>query len=110
MSRLVSFGQAGYYALPQIYRHFVNFICITFRPDKSPKISSVFNAANKESFVPFRIKDVSSANCVSFICLFSILIPFYPTALKGCQGIVFTQAGGRAGGGKKFVRPVSEKP
>ena len=42
---------------------------------------------------------------------------FYPTALKGCRGIVFTHGvrmGGRvaksfgwAGGGKKFVRAVS---
>ena len=38
---------------------------------------------------------------------------FYPTALKGCWGIVFTHGvrmGGRAGGGKKFVRAVSQKP
>ena len=36
---------------------------------------------------------------------------FYPTALKGCQGIVFTLThGGRVGGGKKFVRAVSQKP
>ena len=42
---------------------------------------------------------------------------FYPTALKGCRGIVFThgvwmggRAGGRAAGGKKFVRAVSQKP
>ena len=34
---------------------------------------------------------------------------FYPTALMGCRGIVFTH-GVRAGGGKKFVRPVSRKP
>ena len=41
----------------------------------------------------------------------------YPTALKGCRGIVFTHGvrmGGRAGiradGGKKFVRAVSHKP
>ena len=37
---------------------------------------------------------------------------FYPTALKGCQGIVFThgvQMGGWVGG-KKFVRAVSQKP
>ena len=40
-------------------------------------------------------------------------IDFYPTALKGCQGIVFTHGvwmGGWAGGGKKFVRAVSQKP
>ena len=38
---------------------------------------------------------------------------FYPTALKGCQGIVFThgvQMGGWVDGGKKFVRVVSQKP
>ena len=49
---------------------------------------------------------------------------FYPTALNGCWGIVFTRgvrmvgragvrAGGRAGGraaGNKFVRAVSQKP
>ena len=37
---------------------------------------------------------------------------FYPTALKGCQGIVLTHGvrmGSRAGGGKKFVRAVSQK-
>ena len=41
----------------------------------------------------------------------------YPTALVGCRGIVFTHGvrmggrpGGRAGGGKKFVRAVSQKP
>ena len=37
----------------------------------------------------------------------------YPTALKGCRGIVFTHGvwmGGWAGGGKKFVRAVSQKP
>ena len=41
---------------------------------------------------------------------------FYPTALKGCWGIVFThgvrmgrRAGGRAAG-KEFVRAVSQKP
>ena len=50
--------------------------------------------------------------------LFQLDIIFYPTALKGCQGIVFThgvQMGGRVcslvgGGGKKFVRAVSQKP
>ena len=38
---------------------------------------------------------------------------FYPTALKGCRGIVFIHGGrmdGRMGGGKKFVRAVSQKP
>ena len=42
---------------------------------------------------------------------------FYPTALKGCRGIVFThrvrkgrRSAGRAGSGKKFVRAVSQKP
>ena len=38
---------------------------------------------------------------------------FYPTALKGCQGIVFTHGvwmGGWAGSGKMFVRAVSQKP
>ena len=38
---------------------------------------------------------------------------FYPTAFKGCRGIVFTHGvrmGGWAGGGKKFVRAVSQKP
>ena len=37
---------------------------------------------------------------------------FYPTAHKGCQGIVFTHGiwiGGRAGGRKKFVWAVSQK-
>ena len=38
---------------------------------------------------------------------------FYPTALKGCRGIVFThgvRAGGQAGGWKKFAWPISQKP
>ena len=38
---------------------------------------------------------------------------FYPTALKGCQGIVFNHGvrmGVRAGSGKMFVRAVSQKP
>ena len=38
---------------------------------------------------------------------------FYPTALMGCRGIVFTHGvriGGCWAGGKKFVRPVSQKP
>ena len=38
---------------------------------------------------------------------------FYPTACKGCRGIVFTHGvwmGGRAGSGKKIVRAVSQKP
>ena len=37
---------------------------------------------------------------------------YYPTALKDCQGIVFTHGvrmGGRAGGGKKFVQAISQK-
>ena len=34
---------------------------------------------------------------------------FYPTALKGCWGVVFTH-GVRVGGGKKFDRVVSQKP
>ena len=40
---------------------------------------------------------------------------YYPTALKGCRGIVFTHGvrmGGRPGGraAGKFVRAVSQKP
>ena len=43
---------------------------------------------------------------------------FYPTALRGCWGIVFTHGvwmgtrggGGWAGSGKKFVQAVSQKP
>ena len=41
---------------------------------------------------------------------------FYPTALKGCRGIVFIHGvrmgkrlGRRVGGGKKFVWAVSQK-
>ena len=41
--------------------------------------------------------------------LLRFLPQFYPTAHKGCQGIVFTH-GVRTGGGKKFVWPVSRKP
>ena len=44
-------------------------------------------------------------------------VHFYPTAFKGCRGIVFTRgvrigerSGGWAGGGKKFVRALSQKP
>ena len=38
---------------------------------------------------------------------------FYPTAHKGCSGIVFTHGvrmGGQAGVGKKLIRAVSQKP
>ena len=45
-----------------------------------------------------------------FLCK---LMHFYPNALKGCQGIVFThgvQMDGRVGTGKKFVWLVSQKP
>ena len=38
---------------------------------------------------------------------------FYPTTLKGCRGIVFTQSvwvGGWVGGGKKYVWAVCQKP
>ena len=37
---------------------------------------------------------------------------FFPTALKGCWGIVFTHGVwmGWVGGGKKFVRVISQKP
>ena len=37
---------------------------------------------------------------------------YYPTALKGCRGIVFThdvRMGGRTAG-KKFVQAISQKP
>ena len=37
---------------------------------------------------------------------------FYPTAIKGCRGIVFTHGvrmGGWVGGGKKIVQAVSQK-
>ena len=39
------------------------------------------------------------------------LVTFYPTALKGCQGIFIhgVRMGRWAGGGKKFVRAVSQK-
>ena len=39
-----------------------------------------------------------------------MLTSFYPTALKGCRGIVFTHGvrmGGGVGGGKKIVRAIS---
>ena len=41
-----------------------------------------------------------------------VSIFFYPTALKGFFGIVFTHGVrmGRRAGGKKFVRAVSQKP
>ena len=57
-----------------------------------------------------------------YLCIYLILLSpftasltfsFYPTAPKGCRGIVFTHGdriGGRAGGRKKFVRTVSQKP
>ena len=50
------------------------------------------------------------------MCLLSFVkysLAFYPRALKGCRGIVYThgvQMGGQAGGGKKFVWAVSQKP
>ena len=41
------------------------------------------------------------------------VIYFYPAALKGCRGFVFTlgvrMGGWQAGGGKKFVWAVSQK-
>ena len=50
------------------------------------------------------------------VMLFSVVsrLCFYPTAIKGCRGIVFTH-GVRMGGWvcgrrEKFVRPVSRKP
>ena len=36
--------------------------------------------------------------------------PFYPTALKGCRVLFPPMVSGWAGGGKKFVRAVSQKP
>ena len=46
------------------------------------------------------------------ICVISSIykwyFSFYPTAFKGCQGIVFTQGVGM-GGGKKVVRAVYQK-
>ena len=53
--------------------------------------------------------------------LLNLSLVFYPTALKGCRGIVFThgvrmggqaswRAAGWAAGGKKFVRAVCQKP
>ena len=38
----------------------------------------------------------------------SAFCTFYPTALKGCRGIVFTHGLCMVGGGKKIVRAVSE--
>ena len=35
---------------------------------------------------------------------------YYHTALKGCRGIVFTHGVWLGGGGKMFVRAVSQKP
>ena len=39
----------------------------------------------------------------------SPLIPVYPTALKGCWGIVFNHGVRMGGWLKKFVWPVSQK-
>ena len=41
---------------------------------------------------------------------FPWVVFYYPTALKGCRGIVSPMVYGWAGGVKKFVRPVSQKP
>ena len=48
---------------------------------------------------------INIENCGKSSCYWK---SFYPTALKGCQGIVFTH-GRWAGSGKKFVRAVSQK-
>ena len=39
------------------------------------------------------------------ICLSSKLPVFYPTALTGCQGIVFTMLSGWVGGWREIVCP-----
>ena len=49
---------------------------------------------------------------IFLVYIFTLKHDFYPTALKGCRGIIFTHGvrmGKRAGGGKKFVRGVSQK-
>ena len=56
----------------------------------------------------FKVKQQPNLKMLITSEIFS-LYAFYPTALKGCRGIVFTH-GVRAGGGKKFVRAVSQKP
>ena len=48
-----------------------------------------------------------------FVIMYMFNVFYYPTALKGCQGIVFThgvQMGGGVVGGKKFVCTVSQNP
>ena len=56
-------------------------------------------------------------NAVILLLNCLVLILYYPTALKDCQGIVFNHgvrmiqlSGGRSGGGKKFILAVSQKP
>ena len=53
------------------------------------------------------------------ICFTSVLVmreytsfrhSFYPTALKGCRGIVFTHGVWMGGQREKFVRSISRKP
>ena len=55
----------------------------------------------------FTLLSVKIVDLVGRLC-------FYPTALKGCQGIVLTHCvrlGGRVDGRQeKFVRAVSQKP
>ena len=49
-------------------------------------------------------------NAVIILLNCLVLILFYPTALKGCRGIVFTHGVRMGGWWEKFVRPVSQKP
>ena len=60
--------------------------------NNKPLFSPVFNINGKYQVTP-----------IPLICY-----NFYPTALKGCRGIVFTHGVrmGRSGGGTKFVRAV----
>ena len=54
-----------------------------------------------------------SFHMLPFLGYIEVVNVFYPTALKGCRGIVFTHGDGRVGvradGGKKFVQAVSQK-
>ena len=85
------------------------------------KLKSAFNSLLKNAV--YLQNYVSWPLLVDTSCIWPQMRPWssYPTALKGCRGIVFTHGvrmGGRAGGrmagarasGKKFVRAVSQKP
>ena len=53
---------------------------------------------------------VISTLCDTFYKNDLMCVCLYPTALKGSHGIFSLTVSGWVGGGKKFVRAVSQKP